>query len=103
MKNAKKRRGNEREQPQSNPIYAGLVKILFEIVKYLLNNNDMIFTDKKAEDADKQFEEMKGMILELEKKTNDYRRMIEQLQARILWGNILFLILIIIMILQMVL
>lgn len=98
MKMSKK----QEENPQHKPLIAGAVKVLFEIVKHFIHDFEVNRTAKKFEKYSEQFQTIENMLIKLENRLNDYRREIEDLKNRILWSNILLIILLILLIMQMV-
>jgi predicted ribosome quality control (RQC) complex YloA/Tae2 family protein len=93
----------QKETPESKPLIAGLVKVLFEVVKHFLNDFEVNRTAKKFEKYGDQFQTIENMLTKLDNKLQDYRREIEELKNRLLWSNILLIILLLILILQIVL
>ena len=91
------------EMPQHKPLIAGAIKILFEVVKHFIHDFEINRTAKKFEKYSEQYQTIENMLIKLENRLNDYRREIEELKNRLLWSNILLIVLLILLIVQMVL
>jgi len=91
-----------REEPQSKPIIAGAVKVLFEVIKHFIHDFEINRTAKKFEKYGEQFQTIDNMLLKLENKLQECRREIEDLKNRLLWSNILLIVLLILLIVQLV-
>ncbi|MDY6914786.1 MAG: hypothetical protein SVM86_00510 [Candidatus Cloacimonadota bacterium] len=92
----------EKPKPKSNPILNGLVNTFFDIVKHFLKDFENIRKVKKIDKFSEEFFNLEHMLIRLEKKLDDNRHHIEDLKARLLWGNIVIIVLILINIFQLI-
>lgn len=91
----------QKEEPQTKPIIAGAVKILFEVIKHFLRDFDTTRTAKKFEKYGEQFQTLESLLLKMDNRIKEYRREIEELKNRLLWNNI-FLIAILILLVVLI-
>jgi len=85
---------NHNDKPRSNPFIAGLIKAFFDIVNHFIRDFDNIRKVKKIDKFSEEFSTIEHLLVKLEKKLNEQRFLIEDLKTRILWGNIVIIILI---------
>ena len=84
----------DKEVQRSNPIISILIKAFFNMVNHLIKDFDNIRKIKKIDKFSNEFSTIEHMLVKLEKKLEDNRHHIEDLKTRILWGNIVIIILI---------
>jgi hypothetical protein len=84
----------DKEVQRSNPIISILIKAFFNMVNHLIKDFDNIRKIKKIDKFSNEFSTIEHMLVKLEKKLEDNRHYIEDLKTRILWGNIVIIILI---------
>ncbi len=91
-----------KETQKSNPILAGLINMFFEMIKHFIKDFENIRKVKKIDNFSDKFSTIEHMLLRLEDKIQDNRRYIEDLKNRILWGNIIIIILLGIILYQLI-
>ena len=84
----------DKEVQKSNPIISILIKAFFNMLNHLIKDFDNIRKIKKIDKFSNEFSTIEHMLVKLEKKLEDNRHHIEDLKTRILWGNIVIIILI---------
>jgi hypothetical protein len=84
----------DKEVQRSNPIISILIKAFFNMLNHLIKDFDNIRKIKKIDKFSNEFSTIEHMLVKLEKKLEDNRHHIEDLKTRILWGNIVIIILI---------
>ncbi len=92
----------QKETPESKPIIAGAVKILFEVIKHFLHDFELNRSAKKFEKYEEQFQTIENMLIKVDEKLQNYRREIADLKTRLLWSNFLLIILLVLLIAQLV-
>jgi uncharacterized membrane protein (DUF106 family) len=90
------------EKPKSNPMLNGLINTFFDIVKHFLKDFENMRKVKKIDKFSEEFSTLEHMLLRLEKKMDDNRHHIEDLKARLLWGNVIIIVLILINIFHLI-
>ena len=85
---------NSKDKPRSNPLIAGLIKAFFDIVNHFIKDFDNIRKIKKIDKFSEEFSTIEHLLVKLEKKMDEQRFLIEDLRTRILWGNIIIIVLI---------
>ena len=85
---------NKLDKPRSNPFVAGLIKAFFDLVNHFIKDFDNIRKVKKIDKFSEEFSTIEHLLIRLEKKVEEQRFLIEDLKTRILWGNIVIIILI---------
>ncbi len=91
-----------KEDPQSKPLIAGAVKVLFEVIKHFLHDFEINRTAKKFEKYGEQFQTIDNMLIKLDNKMQECRREIVELKNRLLWSNILLVVIVILLIVQLI-
>ncbi len=92
----------KKEKQKNNPIVNGAVSTFFDIVKHFINDMDNNRKIKKIDQYSDKFSTIEHMLIRLEKKLDDNRHQIEDLKGRLLWGNIIIVILVLFNILIMI-
>ena len=80
----------------------GLVNTFFDIVKHFIKDFENVRKVKKIDKFSEEFSTLEHMLLRLEKKMDDNRHHIEDLKARLLWGNVIIIVLILINIFHLI-
>ena len=83
-------------KPKPNPIVTGLINASFDVLKHFIKDFENIRKVKKIDKFSDKFSTLEHLFIRLEKRMDENRRQIENLKNRILWGNIIIIILIII-------
>ncbi|MCD4796918.1 MAG: hypothetical protein K8R49_07120 [Candidatus Cloacimonetes bacterium] len=91
-----------KETQKSSPILSGLINMFFEMIKHFIKDFENIRKVKKIDNFSDKFSNMEHMLLRLEDKIRNNRRYIEDLKNRILWGNIITIILLGIILYQLI-
>lgn len=86
--------GNKKDTPRSNPFLAGLIKAFFNLVNHFIKDFENVRKVKKIDKFSDDFSTIEHLLIRLEKKLEEQRFQIEDLKTRILWGNIVIIILI---------
>ncbi|HCX72425.1 MAG TPA: hypothetical protein DHM37_01785 [Candidatus Cloacimonas sp.] len=86
----------KKEQPQSNPVVNGLVNTFFDIVKHFVKDYENMRKVRKIDKFKEEFSNLEHMLLRLGKKLDNNHHQIEDLKSRLLWGNVIIVVLILI-------
>lgn len=92
----------KQEVQKSNPVVSGLVNTFFEIVKHFMKDFDNMRKIKKIDKYDDQFATMEHMMVRLEEKIRSLRQHVEELKARLLWSNIMIIVLLLIILYELI-
>jgi hypothetical protein len=92
----------KQEVQKSNPLVSGLVNTFFEIVKHFMKDFDSMRKIKKIDKYDDQFATMEHMMVRLEEKIRSLRQHVEELKARLLWSNIMIIVLLLIILYELI-
>lgn len=84
-----------REVHKSNPILTTMINAFFDILKHFIKDMDNIRKVKKIDKFSEEFSTLEHLMIRLEKKIEENRHQIEDLKNRIIWGNIIIIVLII--------
>ena len=103
MKKYEDEKSFDQETSNSNPIMANIVKMIFEVVKYIIHNSDTVHPGKKNNELKESLESINNVLLKLEQKVHIYQQEIVKLKNRLLWTNIIFIMMLIILIGQIIL
>ena len=87
---------DKQNNPKNNPIVNGAINTFFDIVKHFINDMDNNRKLKKIDRYSEKFSTLEHMLVRLEKKMDDNRHQIEDLKNRLLWGNIIIIVLILV-------
>jgi len=85
---------NNKNIPRSNPLMSGLIKAFFDLINHFIKDFDNIRKVKKIDKFSDEFSTLEHLLIRLEKKLDEQRFQIEDLKTRILWGNIVIIVLI---------
>lgn len=83
-------------KPKSNLIITGLINASFDVLKHFIKDFENMRKVKKIDKFSDKFSTLEHLLVRLEKRMDENRRQIEDLKNRILWGNIIIIILILI-------
>jgi len=84
------------DKPKSNPFMNGLITTFFDLIKHFMYDFENMKKAKKVDKMSEEFSTLEHMLIRLEKKLDDNRHDIEDLKNRILWGNIVIIILVLV-------
>ena len=91
-----------KEKQRSNPFVTGMINMFFDLMKHFIRDFENIRKVKKIDHVTDKFSDMKHMLVRLEDKIQENRRQIDDLKNRVLWGNIIIIILLLISIFNVV-
>ncbi|RLC49463.1 MAG: hypothetical protein DRZ79_05950 [Candidatus Cloacimonadota bacterium] len=91
---------SKNEQPKTGPIISGLISMFFEVMKHFIKDFENMRKVKKIDNWGDKFSNMEHMLIRLEDKIQENRRQIDDLKNRILWGNIVIIVLLLVVIFQ---
>jgi len=91
---------NQTERPKSNPIITGFINLFFDIMKHFIRDFENMKKVKKIDNWGDKFSNMEHMLIRLEDKIQENRRYLDDLKNRILWGNIVIIVLLLVIIFQ---
>lgn len=80
----------------SNPLMNGFITAFFDIVKHFISDFDNRQKVKKIDRYQEGMQNLEHLIVRLEDKIEQNRHYIEELKSRILWGNIIIVVLLLI-------
>jgi len=80
----------------NNVILAGFVSAFFDIVKHFISDLDNRQKVKKIDKYQEGLQNVEHLIVRLEDKLEQHRRDIENLKNRLMWGNIVIVVLLLI-------
>lgn len=86
----------KKSKNRNNLFVEGVVSTFFDIVKHFINDFDNSRKVKKIDRYTEQFSTLEHMLVRLEKKLDENRHQIEDLKNRLLWGNIIIIVLILV-------
>ena len=91
-----------KERQKSNPFITGMINMFFDVMKHFIKDFENIRKVKKIDHAADKLADMKHLLVRLEDKIQENRRQIDDLKNRVLWGNIIIIILLLISIFNVV-
>ncbi len=86
-----------------NALVNGLVSAFFDIVKQFIRDLDNRQKVKKIDRYQEGLQNLEHLIIRLEEKIEQNRRDLEELKNRLLWGNIIIIVLLLINLYHLVL
>lgn len=92
----------KQEVQKSNPIVSGLINTFFEMVKHFLKDFDNMRKIKKIDKYDDQLATVEHLMVRLEEKVRSLRQHVEELKTRLLWGNIIIIVLLLIILYELI-
>lgn len=90
------------ERKKDSPLLVGLINMFFEMIKHFFKDFENMKKVKKIDSMQDKFASIEHMLVRLEDKIQENRHQIEDLKNRILWGNIVIIVLLAIVIYQTV-
>ena len=81
-------------KPNSNPILSGFINMFFDLIKHFMKDFENMRKVKKIDNMGDKFANLEHMLVRLENILQENRRQIEELKNRLLWGNIIIIILV---------
>ncbi|MDO9577853.1 MAG: hypothetical protein Q7J16_08210 [Candidatus Cloacimonadales bacterium] len=90
------------ERKKDSPLLVGLINMFFEMIKHFFKDFENMKKVKKIDSMQDKFASLEHMLVRLEDKIQENRHQIEDLKNRILWGNIVIIVLLAIVIYQTV-
>ncbi|MBN2460293.1 MAG: hypothetical protein JXB60_01700 [Candidatus Cloacimonetes bacterium] len=84
---------NKPQVKKNSPILTSLINALFDIIKHFIKDLENIRKVKKIDRFSEEFSTLEHLMLKLEKKMDENRYQIDDLKTRILWGNIVIIVL----------
>jgi uncharacterized membrane protein (DUF106 family) len=97
-----KKKSNEPARTGNSTLVNSLITAFFEIVKHFLTDFENIQKVKKIDKFKEGLQNVEHLIVRLEEKIEQNRKEIEDLKNRLLWGNIIIIVLLLITIYQVV-
>jgi len=89
---------NKNDIKKSSPFLSGLINIFFDMIKHFIKDFDNMRKVKKIDSAAEKFSALEHMIIRLEEKINDNWKVIEELKSKLLWGNVINIVLLLVII-----
>lgn len=80
----------------SNLLVSGFVSAFFDLVKHFVSDLDNRSKIKKIDRYQEGMQNLEHLIVRLEDKLDQNRREIEDLKNRLMWGNIIIVVLLLI-------
>ncbi len=90
------------DKQKQSPILAGLINMFFDMIKHFFKDFENMRKVKKIDNMTDKFAGLEHMLIRLEDKIRENRYQIEDLKNRLLWGNIVIIVLLGIIIFQLV-
>lgn len=87
---------NNREMQKSSLFLSSIIKLFFDMIKHFIKDFENIRKVKKIDNFADKFSSLEHMLIRLENKIQENRKYIEDLKNRILWGNIIIVVLLLI-------
>ncbi len=91
-----------KEKQRSNLLITGAINMFFDITKHFIKDFENLRKAKKIDRVTDKFSDLKHMLIRLEDKLQENRRQIDDLKNRVLWGNIIIIILLLLNIFNVV-
>jgi uncharacterized membrane protein (DUF106 family) len=80
----------------NNALVSGFISAFFDIVKHFLSDFENRQKVKKIDRYQEGMQNLEHLIIRLEEKLENQRRDIEELKNRLMWGNIVIIVLLLI-------
>jgi hypothetical protein len=87
---------NNREVQKSSLFLSSIIKLFFDMIKHFIKDFENIRKVKKIDNFAEKFSSLEHMLIRLENKIQENRKIIEDLKNRILWGNVIIVVLLLI-------
>lgn len=78
---------------QSNPVLTGFINVIFDVFKHFIKDFENMRKVKKIDSVSDNFSTLEHMLVRLEDKIENNRKLIEDLKNRLLWSNVIIIIL----------
>lgn len=78
---------------KQSPIITGFINMFFDMIKHFLHDFENMRKVKKIDHITEKFSTLEHMLIRLEDKIQENHYRLEELKNRILWGNIIILVL----------
>ena len=91
-----------KEKQRTNPFVTGLINMFFDLMKHFIKDFENIRKVRKIDHVTDKFSDMRHLLVRLEDKIQENHRQIDDLKNRVLWGNIIIIILLLISIFNVV-
>ena len=88
------------DRKKDSPLLSGLINMFFDMIKHFFKDFENMKKVKKIDSMQDNFSTIEHMLIRLEDRIQENRRQIEDLKNRILWGNIVIIVLLGIVIYQ---
>ena len=92
---------NNREMQKSSPFLTSIIKLFFDMIKHFIKDFENMRKVKKIDHIAEKFSSLEHMLIRLENKIQENRKLIEDLKNRILWGNIIIVVLLLIILYEL--
>ena len=87
---------NNRDMQKSSPFLSSIIKLFFDMIKHFIKDFENMRKVKKIDNFAEKFSSLEHMMIRLESKIRENRKIIEDLKNRILWGNVIIIVLLLI-------
>lgn len=87
---------NNRDMQKSSPFLSSIIKLFFDMIKHFIKDFENMRKVKKIDNFAEKFSSLEHMLIRLENKIQENRKIIEDLKNRILWGNVIIVVLLLI-------
>jgi len=84
---------NKNDIKKNSPFLSGLINIFFDMIKHFIKDFENMRKVKKIDTAAEKFSALEHMIIRLEKRIEDNWRVINELKSKLLWGNVINIVL----------
>ena len=89
---------NKNDIKKNSPFLSGLINMFFDIIKHFIRDFENMRKVKKIDTAAEKFSALEHMLIRLEEKINDNWKVVEELKNKLLWGNVINIILLLVII-----
>ena len=96
------REKNKSPKIKNNMFLSGIMTMFFDLIKHFIKDAENIRKVKKIDHFDDKFSELEHMFIKLDNKMNDFRKQITELKTRILLGNIILIVLLIVLLIEFI-
>ena len=84
---------NKNDIKKSSPFLSGLIHLFFDMIKHFIKDFENMRKVKKIDTAAEKFSALEHMIIRLEKRIEDNWRVVNELKSKLLWGNVINIVL----------
>lgn len=82
------------ERQKNSPLLTGLINMFFDMIKHFIKDFENMKKVKKIDNISDKFSALEHMLIRLEDKIQENRYRIEELKNRLLWSNIIIILLV---------